>query len=73
VLGDNTGGGVVFLGPVWFLCVGVWISSGPPLYITIQLTICMLVYDIHWTSQNVPTSYVRECLCGGKTVELSTY
>jgi len=30
VLGDNTGGGVVFMGPIWFRGVGVWISAGPP-------------------------------------------
>lgn len=73
MLGDNAGGGVVLLGPVWFRCVGVWISAGPPSYITIQLTICMLGYDSHWTFWSVPTSYIRECLCGGKTIELNIF
>jgi hypothetical protein len=30
LLGDNTGGRVIMLRPIWFQCVGVWTSTALP-------------------------------------------
>lgn len=42
LLGGNTAGGVAMPKPIWFQCIGVWISTGTRLYMYIQLTICIL-------------------------------
>jgi hypothetical protein len=36
MLGDNTGGGAVMIGPIGFQRVGLYISKGPP-----------RIYDVH--------------------------
>jgi len=56
MLGDNTGGGAVMPRSIRFHCVGLWISTGIPLHMHVQLTVCILNSTWHRPSVTLTTA-----------------